>query len=304
VKGLPAEVLKLAARALLFCSTSLLAIAPRGRPELLLLDVSRPAIATRFEAEHRAPIFVFASEGEWLASADLDGEVHVFSLDNLQHHSRVPVGGREATGKPTALCFDAARHRLVVALSTHTLIVYDVEAQALVTTVPSLLLVPRHIVRRHERICGVAVPPGTKDKLLLWGHTFLARVDLASAAADAAEETPRLQRKKRRKSKDGAPDSDGEGADKGNGAWKSYDGFQHIVALCGLDDSQWGSPLLADNKVTTAAVQPGGKRQRSGAGGCKRAMVLTMEVDPKAILQSLPPAFERKKYESLDKTRK
>jgi len=263
-----------------------LAIAPQGSPQLLLVDAERKAITARFEG-HEAPVCLLASQGEWLASADSEGNAHIFSLDSLQHHARVPVG--RAKGKPTALCFDPGRHRLIIALSTRSLLIYDVEGQALATDVPSFVRIPKTITPAHSRVCGLVVPPGSRDKLLLWGHNFLAKVDLSKVSADTADNGPV---KKRRKSGGGAAEVGGEA----DGGWASYDGFEHIVALCGLEESQWGAPLLPDKGVAAGSSK---KRRGSGAsasGSSKRAMVLTMEVAPAAIKRSLPQPFERKEH--------
>lgn len=286
VTELPAELRKASSRALLFCTPALLAVAPRKSKEVLVLDVKQLSVVARF-TEHRAPVASFAASrgGEWLASADLTGVTHVFSLDSLAHHAQVPVGSYE--GFPTAMGFDSGRHRLVVVTSTHAVLVFDVEAQTLAAGVPSPLRIPRSVLRPSARVCGVAAPPGTSGRLLLWGHDFMVRLDPAAPAGkDVAEDTPQ----KRKAAESDVPQR-----------WRKYDDMQHIIALCALEEAQWGAPVLSQGGANQST---GKKKRKSGGGGgaaALPAMVLTMEVAPATLKKALPEAFERKQFNTLRK---
>jgi U3 small nucleolar RNA-associated protein 4 len=229
---LSSEVRKTPARAMLFCGTKLLALATWSTNEVLLVDVVQLSVVARF-TEHNAPVSQLAASGEWLASADVTGGVHIFNLDSLEHHTKVPIG----QGIPTALAFHAQRSQLIVVTSSHNLVVFDVEAQALINhdaTESGSLEVPKGMVPSHVRICGVASPLGHPNKLLLWGHSFMLGLDL------------------RPKTHEAFPTSSGDAdndvtvvvKDKDNCRWRRYDGMQHILALCMLDESQWGATLL------------------------------------------------------------
>lgn len=285
VNSLPSEVAKKAARTLLFCTPALLAVAPRASSELLVVDVKQLSVAERFTV-HRAPVALLATSGggEWLASADLAGAVHVFSLDALAHHAQVPAGRRDDGGFPTALGFDSGRHRLIIVTSMHHILLFDVEAQALAAGVTSPIKIPWHIMSSQERVCGVACPPGTKDKLLLWGHSFMVKLDLEAAA----EERPQKKQK-------GQAGTNGHATGGGN-QWQKYDGMEHIVALSALEEPVWGAPVLAN--TSNAGTKVSAKRRRSRDACASQPMVLTLEVTPDSLKKSLPEAFERKKFAS------
>jgi len=314
VRGLPSEILNMPARALLFCGSGLLASAPRTTNEVVVLDVGALSVVARLK-KHKAPVALLATEGEWLASSDLNGVVHIFSLDKLQHHAKVPLGcddNEKVRAFPTALCFDGGRNRLIVALSTHKLIIFDVEALTLAQDVPSIVTIPPKTVPPCARVCGISAPPAGRGKLLLWGHSFLVKVDLkAPGDKDAEEEQPK--KKKKRKSKAGTPEgaeAAATDASKGGGdgnnsteacVWKAYEGMQHIVSLHPLEESQWGAPLLDDPnsnaaEVSHPSVATANKKRLRAAFAKGRAMVLTLEVAPVAIEKSLPQSFERKSF--------
>jgi len=278
-RGLPREVRETPARALLFCGKSLLALASWSTHQVLVVDVARSAVVARL-SEHAAAVSHLAGACEWLASADVSGAVHVFNLDSLEHHAQVPVGSGQ--GLPTALGFCAQRNHLLVVFSSHTLVVFDVEAQALAATLPPLQI-PQKLLDPHERVCGVVAPPGTPDKLLLWGHGFMLALQMQPGTGGTAAAQP-----------DGQGCQGGQG---GHGGWRTYRGMKHILALTALDEAQWGSPLLAGPKPDPAAPgdeQPQAKRRRQGDR--VEAMVLTFEVHPRAVEKALPPAFESKKF--------
>lgn len=272
--GLPSEISKVPSRALAFCGPSLLAVAPRASNELLVLDVKQLSIAARF-SEHRAPVARLAASGggEWLASADLDGYVHLFSLDALAHHAQVPIG--RGDGFPTAMEFDSGRHRLLIVTSSHNVLVFDVEARALAPDVPHPLRIPNSVLAPHVRVCGVVAPPAAEGKLLLWGHNFMMKLDLQE---DAGAET---EQKKRRVT--GRQDES---------RWHAYENMEHIVSLSTLEEAQWGTPVLGN------AGPADGKRKRPKA----KPMVLTLEVAPSTLKKALPESFERKKYSKLRST--
>jgi len=282
---LSSEVRKTPARAMLFCGTKLLALATWSTNEVLLVDVVQLSVVARF-TQHNAPVSHLAASGEWLASADVTSGVHIFNLDSLEHHTKVPIG----QGTPTALAFHAQRSQLIVVTSYHNLVVFDVETQALATTLPQLE-VPKGMLELHMRICGVASPLGNPDKLLLWGHSFMLGLELrqgklpdekaaTDASGDAMDNNVKVVVK-----------------DQDDCRWRRYDGMQHILALCMLDESQWGATLLRRDGEPRSE-----KRQK-----CERriqAMVLTLEVAPEAAERALPVAFERRKFVTSEAIKK
>merc|ERR1711933_573961 len=85
--------------------------------------------------------------------------------------------------------------------------------------------------------------------------------------------------------------------------WKSYADFQHIVALCGLEGTQWGPPVLSNNNTLNKGQTPEKKKKKKGAAKspapaapAASAMVLTLEMAPASLQKALPEAFQRKKF--------
>lgn len=284
-KGLPEEVQKTAARAMLFCGEAgLLAVTSWATGHILLLDCAGLAVVARFE-EHSSPVSLLAAGGpggEWLASADLSGAVHCFNLDGLQHQARVPLG--EDSGFPTAIGFDGPGRLLIIAMSTHVVFFFDVEAQALAARMPAPASIPSTLLATHARICGIAAPAATPNKLVLWGHSFMLALTLKSPEEDAPAE--------KRTGKRSADEEEPSPGPLGSAcSWKVFSGLKHLLSLCALSEAQWGGPLRSG-----LAQEPEGKKRRRSAGNRSVALVLSMEVSPEAAERALPPSFERKQY--------
>eukprot|EP00929_Paragymnodinium_shiwhaense_P030243 TRINITY_DN17162_c0_g1_i1.p1 TRINITY_DN17162_c0_g1~~TRINITY_DN17162_c0_g1_i1.p1 ORF type:complete len:775 (-),score=188.67 TRINITY_DN17162_c0_g1_i1:86-2410(-) len=313
-KALPAEVRKTAASALLFFgSGSLLALASWGTGELLIVDTSRLAIVARL-TQHKAHVTHLAATGEWLASSDVTGETHIFSVDTLQHHVRVPIGS--SNGFPTALGFDARGKRLVVVLSSHQVVVFDVEAQALVSNVPTPSRIPATVLDPHQRISGVVASPGRPDKVILWGHQCVVSLDLTAAAqeAPAAEDemeqpTPKKARKNKKQSAaDAELAEEPEELVRSQGPFQRFRHMKTLLAMAGLDESRWGNKVLQgyclqDSSSDVKTPEKKGKK-RPASGNTVSALALTLEVSQEAAEKSLPQAFERKQFIGNAKSRR
>jgi len=283
LQSLPEELDAVAARALLFCGDSTLAIAPRATKELTILSLSSGKITGRFK-KNKGPVSILASEGEWVAAADLSGVVQVYNLDKMEHHSRVPLGTDDvgASSVVTAMCIDGGRQRLIVALSSRKFVIFDIEARILCENIPSVIPYPRNLIPTFNRVCGLVAPPEGKGKLLIWGHGFLNSLNVQFEWPEGYR-PPKKQR------------TDDE-LTKGAGYldkifWRGYPEMSHIMALHCLEESQWGNQLLKDCKIPRAGVA-------LSKADDPRAMVVTLEVAPSSITDSLPPKFERKKFQS------
>jgi len=314
-QSLSSDVRGTAARAMLFCSASLLALATWSTHQIVVVGVPQLSALARF-SEHQAAVALLASAGEWLASGDAAGAVHVFNTDSLEHHSRVPVGSDQ--GFPTALAFCAQRSQLLVALSSHNVLVFDVEARALSAAAPSLH-VPERLVTRQERICGAVAPAAPGRRWLLWTHDALLALELRAPAAptppaaaapaatepaEAAEAAEAAASRKRPILGGGSAAGERRAVPLGMCRWHVYRGMKHILSLHALDAAQWGPPLhedpltLGDPDRDSAAGGDddgrGAKRCKAGAG--VRAMALTFEVSSEAVRKALPVPFERKAW--------
>jgi len=225
-----------------------------------------------------------------------------FSLDKLQHHARVPVGSDNDSEKAfaTAFGFDAGRNRLIVAMSSRKLVIFDIEAQMLVQDISCVVNLPPKAVPAGVRICGIVAPPTGQGKLLLWGPNFMTRLEMRPRpSGDQDSEQPNKKQRKKSESK-------GEGSAGGETllVWAPYEDMRHIVSLHPLEQSQWGSPVLpGPKKAPEGSAQATGKKRKICVQD--RAMVLTMEVAPSALEASLPQVFERKAFkEKAEKARR
>merc|ERR1712106_755598 len=225
-------------------------------------------------------------------------------LHYLQHQARVPAGSSQEF--PTALSFDAAGKCLLIVLSTHKVLIYDIEAQALAATLPSVVSVPAGVLSLHDRIWSISELPALPKKLILAGHDFLLALDLGQLAlrekesgatkvelaAEAAETgTPtKTSRGAKRRAKKGAEGLShiSDAADLSPCVWRTYakTGLRHIFGVWALNRVRWGKPVLQDH-----FLQPGSNvaHGEDVAGSKKRkrmdieAMLLTVEVAPETI---------------------
>eukprot|EP00448_Togula_jolla_P007299 CAMPEP_0170599092 /NCGR_PEP_ID=MMETSP0224-20130122/16603_1 /TAXON_ID=285029 /ORGANISM="Togula jolla, Strain CCCM 725" /LENGTH=750 /DNA_ID=CAMNT_0010923701 /DNA_START=100 /DNA_END=2352 /DNA_ORIENTATION=+ len=282
--GLPDEVRSTAARSLLFYGAGLLAVATWHSNEVWLLNTTQLSIEAKFP-QHRAPVSHLAATAEWLASADVAGATHIFNLDSLQHHARVPVG--EEMGFPTAISFDSRGRHLITVLSTHEVLFFDVEAQTIAAVTSPRI--PPAILPPDARVCGIVAPSERPDRVLFWGHTFILALDLTG------KETPPLTKRARHDEQPSQPEkSHLDGGITKVGVWTRYPRMQHILAAFGLDRARWGRPVLEGHVLNTES----GKRVRSGDRAAEKAMLLTLEVTDEAIEKAMPQAFERKSWKT------
>lgn len=275
VKTLPAEISNVAARAVVFCGSAngLLAVASYSGSEILILDCAGLTIVARFQ-EHESPVSLLAADGpgEWLASADFAGKLHVFSLDGLQHQARLPIGTLH--GFPTALGFDAPGRMLIVVLSKHAVLFFDLEAQALAAHLPAPAMIPKSSLAIHERVCGIIAPTRTPKKFLLWGHTFLLALSISASSRPGVGNGRRDERRKE---------------DVASISWQKTP-LEHILSLHALDEAKWGPN---QDEADGLEKGPDKKKRRSEAP----VLALSLEVAAEAVEKALPARFERKKFE-------
>lgn len=163
-----------------------------------------------------------SADGQWLATADDRRRTHVFNLDAVQHHCALPSFPRAVH----ALAFDAST--LVLGFADNALEVYDVEARQFPRWARALVHgLPQRFTRLHDPVLGVAFEPGARSgpggaggggeggeaaqqlpprTALLWGATWLCKVNLAERAGPDAFEK---RRRGKRKAVDPAPNANG-----------------------------------------------------------------------------------------------
>ncbi|KAI8330637.1 WD40-repeat-containing domain protein [Chlamydoabsidia padenii] len=120
-----------------------------------------------------------SEDGQWLATNDDHNNTFVYSLDNLKRHFTLP---RSITPQ-TTLSFNPFRpNELLVAYADNTFRIFDIEhkcqtkwSKAHDNQTGSKLSTFR------DRIRGVAYNPAEKQKMVIYGSTFMAQVDLSSS---------------------------------------------------------------------------------------------------------------------------
>ncbi|KAI7865767.1 WD40-repeat-containing domain protein [Spinellus fusiger] len=117
-----------------------------------------------------------SADGQWLATADDDNRIHVFNLDSLMHHFKLP----RSSIPHTALSFNDFRpNELCVSQATNEFYIYNVEQKQL--TLWSKLHADQpddKLLEQRDRIRGMTYNPAHKDKMILYGSTFLCQADL------------------------------------------------------------------------------------------------------------------------------
>ncbi|KAI8059947.1 WD40-repeat-containing domain protein [Gilbertella persicaria] len=117
-----------------------------------------------------------SSDGQWLVTGDDENRIHVFNLDNLKHHLKLPQGSIPHT----ALSFNQFRpSELLVALATNAFYIYDIEHKRL-TSWSSIHqdMSKSRLLEQRDRIRGVMYNPSEKNKMILYGSTFMCLVDI------------------------------------------------------------------------------------------------------------------------------
>ncbi|KAI5898640.1 WD40 repeat-like protein [Schizophyllum commune H4-8] len=160
--------------------------------------------STTVPSVHRLAV---SPDGQWLATSDDHAQTHIFNLDSLHHHCTLPSFPHPAQ----SIAFSHAHPALLLlAFPDNTLEFFDAEARAFPGWAQDLAAhIPRRLAGAHDPVLGVTFPPQGKDQYaLLWGSTWLAKLDLGAAR-------PRVRRKRRRESR-GAAKAEQEAKEKGD----------------------------------------------------------------------------------------
>ncbi|KAI8047916.1 WD40-repeat-containing domain protein [Thamnidium elegans] len=117
-----------------------------------------------------------SSDGQWLVTGDDENRIHVFNLDNLKHHLKLPQGNIPHT----ALSFNEFRpNELLVALATNAFFIYDAEHKRLTNwSMTHQDMSKSRLLEQRDRIRGVIYNPGDKNKMILYGSTYMCLVDI------------------------------------------------------------------------------------------------------------------------------
>ncbi|KAL9541470.1 hypothetical protein MBANPS3_009109 [Mucor bainieri] len=117
-----------------------------------------------------------SSDGQWLATGDDENRIHVFNLDNLKHHLKLPQGSIPHT----ALSFNDFRpNELTVVQATNAFYIYDVEHKRLTSWSSTHQdMSESRLVEQRDRVRGVMYNPANKNKMILYGSTYMCQVDI------------------------------------------------------------------------------------------------------------------------------
>ncbi|KAG2198296.1 WD40-repeat-containing domain protein [Mucor mucedo] len=141
-----------------------------------------------------------SSDGQWLVTGDDENRIHVFNLDSLKHHLKLPQGNIPHT----ALSFNEFRpNELLVALATNAIFIYDVEYKRLTNwSMRHQDMAKCRLLEQRDRIRGAIYNPADKNKIILYGSTYMCLLD--------AEDKPTKKSGKRKNNEKPKPASDDE----------------------------------------------------------------------------------------------
>jgi len=150
---------------------------------------------------------VVSADGQWLASADLEGRMHVFHLDSLHYHCSLPtslVALSDFTFDPSS------PHILYLAFPDNTLQVFDVEAREYPGWANHLChsILPSLIGSERDSLSGITFIPEQKQsmtafpekltdtkfngrKVLLWSKSWMSAINI-----DAQIQHTKVEQKK------------------------------------------------------------------------------------------------------------
>ncbi|KAI9027231.1 WD40-repeat-containing domain protein [Phycomyces nitens] len=130
-----------------------------------------------------------SADGQWLATADDDNRIHVFNLDSLKHHIKLP----RSSIPHTALSFNDFRpNELCVGLASNEFYIYNVEKKRLTDWSKAHTdQSDCKLLEQRDRIRGMAYNPGSPDKMVLYGSTYLAQVDLKNTVPKSGKHQKR-----------------------------------------------------------------------------------------------------------------
>ncbi|KAI8377206.1 quinon protein alcohol dehydrogenase-like superfamily [Choanephora cucurbitarum] len=117
-----------------------------------------------------------SSDGQWLVTGDDENRIYVFNLDSLKQHLKLPQGSTPHT----ALSFNQFRpNELLVALATNAFYIYDVEHKRLTSWSSTHQDMSKsRLLDQRDRIRGVMYNPADKNKMILYGSTYMCLVDI------------------------------------------------------------------------------------------------------------------------------
>ncbi|KAJ1545491.1 U3 small nucleolar RNA-associated protein 4, partial [Cladochytrium tenue] len=126
-------------------------------------------------------VLTVSADGQWLASGDLSGTVHVHSLDALRYHATLPrVGGGGSLF--AALAFHPSAPATLVGVTVRNeVFVFDAEDGARLTdwSREYSARLPDRFLARDEVAMGVTASRTAPEKLVVWAPSYICTIDLS-----------------------------------------------------------------------------------------------------------------------------
>eukprot|EP00397_Hematodinium_sp_SG-2012_P022292 GEMP01023085.1.p1 GENE.GEMP01023085.1~~GEMP01023085.1.p1 ORF type:complete len:704 (+),score=135.17 GEMP01023085.1:142-2253(+) len=250
---------------LLFTGPHTLVAASLKSFKVVVIDTRTCIVQSRFK-HHKASVSHLACSREWLCSADVNGQMHLYNMDTLEHYCKVPSFDR---GIPTCVTFTKAQKPQVVAVSSyHQFFVFDIDSRSLQATVS----IPTHILRSHHRVHGAITHPQDAEKILFWTSIGLVKANLSAIEANASEKEAISE---------GNEDADQNGNTKRQAMQKK--------CIFSNNPTAWQTEKKRFRWIQALHEIPWSPKRNS---------LLMLEVTPEQVQALLPTQFVRKTYGS------
>ncbi|KAJ6244042.1 u3 small nucleolar RNA-associated protein [Anaeramoeba flamelloides] len=142
------------------------------------------------KTDSRIKDITVSSDGQYLASTDLKGNINIFNLDRLTFEKTLPT----FDANPTVIKFQPNSSILTIVLSNNNFHFYNIEKNQLDDLSPKYF--PKVLQDNKVRIFGISFDPKDETKLLLYCYDWIIYVDLNRIKVFLENEKKSIQNEK------------------------------------------------------------------------------------------------------------
>jgi len=128
--------------------------------------------------ENFQPIVHLVIAKEWLASGDLNKNIHVYNLKSLECYTTLPHFDKQFS------TFNILIHKkrdpiIVVALVSNIFWIYNLTSQKISEWSTNYVdNIPKGLLKRKDKIIGISSNPSNPSSILFYGFTFIFTIDV------------------------------------------------------------------------------------------------------------------------------